>query len=111
MNRILFAAARGARLQKYEAEYDSWFDTTYVISKAKQRIHPDDAHLQYGPISTALRKGALTGVIQAARLPYLEGYYKLEPADFALLEENQDDQIQFSMFMLILSEALADEGL
>ena len=51
MSRLLHAAARGARI---EALY-SWGWGTSVFSLTDSsyhyRIHPDDEHLQYGPIS------------------------------------------------------------
>ena len=85
-----FAAARGARIQIFVAE---------------TRIHPDDEHLQYGPISTALREMALTGEYEDGTIPYFsfeierEGKYWESTAD------------QRRVFCLILAEALADEGM
>ena len=88
--RQMFAAARGARIQIFV------FET---------RIHPDDEHLQYGPISTLLREMALTGDCDGADIPYIritllteEGYWK----------STEDQQC---VFCLILAEALADEGM
>ena len=59
--RLLFAAARGARLQKYEPKWHGWCDTDErpdVGGEADYRIHPDDLQLQYGPVSTELRDAA-----------------------------------------------------
>ena len=60
MSRILFAAARGARIQVMYLS--KWIPLTHLSlvpnSYAYRRIHPDDEHLQYGPISTALREMA-----------------------------------------------------
>ena len=88
--RQMFAAARGARIQIFVSE---------------TRIHPDDEHLQYGPISTLLREMALTGDCDGADIPYIrttllteEGYWK----------STEDQQC---VFCLILAEALADEGM
>jgi hypothetical protein len=88
--RQMFAAARGARIQIFVSE---------------TRIHPDDEHLQYGPISTLLREMALTGDCDGADIPYIritllteEGYWK----------STEDQQC---VFCLILAEALADSGL
>lgn len=88
--RQMFAAARGARIQIFVSE---------------TRIHPEDVHLQYGPVSTLLREMALTGDCDGADIPYIritllteEGYWK----------STEDQQC---VFLLILAEALADEGM
>ena len=119
MSRILFAAARGARIQlqhfKDHPNYweEAWFvrpnhhdkiDSDYVW-----RVHPDDSHLQYGPISTALREYADTGKTQytlTAMLAMATLYHEKE-YPFILASEWP----HASMFALILAEALADEGL
>jgi hypothetical protein len=85
-----FAAARGARIQIFVAE---------------TRIHPDDEHLQYGPISTALREIALTGDYKDDTIPY-----------FALAVARQfqvyfGDEPDYPLFYLFLAEFLADEGM
>lgn len=112
MSRLLFAAARGARVQ-YEYR-GKWFNTPLRPSKKGSgvwRTHPDDEHLQYGPISTALRAWAF---LQEA------GDYALDRATavFADYYEEEPDwgqrytsELHRSLFLLILSEALADEGL
>lgn len=106
MSRLLFAAARGARI---ESEYHNWSTGGYDWREANlnnlsgSRIHPDDEHLQYGPISSALHEAAENGRPNAfTGIPNLELHtdaaYKLEP-------------LERSLFLLILAEALADEGL
>jgi hypothetical protein len=85
-----FAAARGARIQIFVAE---------------TRIHPDDEHLQYGPISTALREIALTGDYKDDTIPYFT--FGIERED-NYWESTAD---QRRVFCLILAEALADSGL
>ena len=106
MSRLLFAAARGARI---EALYQRcWIPLTHISLEPNAhayRIHPEDAHLQYGPISTLLREMALTGDCDGADIPYIrttllteEGYWK----------STEDQQC---VFCLILAEALADEGM
>jgi hypothetical protein len=106
MSRLLFAAARGARIEALR-QLD-WIPLTHISllpnSHAK-RIHPDDAHLAYGPISTALREIAFTGDCAAVDLPYIE---------VALLREEghyHSTQEQFCVFLLFLAEILADEGM
>ena len=100
--RQMFAAARGARIQIFVSE---------------TRIHPDDEHLQYGPISTALRD--CDGEFQLV-------YIDLEQMhDFAIRSaivanyannmmhewQQNKDRLTRSLFLLILAEALADEGM
>ena len=86
-----FAAARGARIQIFVAE---------------TRIHPADAHLQYGPISTALREMAsddswnpsIYRVLAIAAANAFRVYFGGGREDYPL-------------FYLILAEFLADEGM
>lgn len=115
MNRLLFAAARGARI---EVEL---LDGVWIVSRkvpytklqkceSLYRIHPDDAHLQYGPISTALRDESRRELVQADIFPVIRyGVFWLRTDDHALY--SIADQLERSLFLLILAEALADEGL
>ena len=109
MSRLLHAAARGARIQgRYVDDTPQWHTVrkVYLVEDMPyQRIHPEDAHLAYGPISTLLREMALTGDCDGADIPYIrttllteEGYWK----------STEDQQC---VFCLILAEALADEGM
>ena len=85
-----------------------WIPLTHIsltLNPYTYRIHPEDAHLEYGPISTLLREMALTGDCDGADIPYIrttllteEGYWK----------STEDQQC---VFCLILAEALADEGM
>ena len=112
-NRLLFAAARGARIEiKYN---NGWEEDPCLTVHGLQdpmwayRIHPDDEHLQYGPISTELRVIAetgkepctLTGLMAMAAFKYEREYPFVLSAEWPHAE----------MFLLILAEALADEGL
>lgn len=112
MSRLLFAAARGARIEMAYRD-DPWVKSNHAPTGLNMtynyRIHPDDEHLQYGPISTALREYADTGKTQ----------YTLT-AMLAMAAYNHEKEYPFilasewphaSMFALILAEALADEGL
>ena len=109
MSRLLHAAARGARIGfALSGKWNPALSLTHLQSEFGQdayRIHPDDAHLQYGPISTALREMALTGEYEDGTIPYFsfeierEGKYWESTAD------------QRRVFCLILAEALADEGM
>lgn len=73
------------------------------------RIHPDDEHLQYGPISSALREFAETG-----KEPYtVSGYAAMQIFRYECWYPFvlQSEWPHAQMFALILAEALADEGL
>lgn len=65
--------------------------------------------MQYGPISTALQKAALQGNAWDLTSDFgrMAQVYALrqEPSCF------QSDDLQRSLFLLFLAEALADEGL
>jgi hypothetical protein len=118
MSRLLFAAARGARIQVLGKNIHEFWWNTQDFSKRHShdyRIHPDDAHLQYGPISTSVRLMAET--------PWITGYpdnMLLPPhLGFNVCCDTKEQQLEYAMssgnvkalFLLILSEALADEGL
>ena len=112
MSRILFAAARGARIQCKDFR-GSWSVMKWVpaadfdIGIPPRRIHPDDAHLQYGPISTALREIAET--LNALSPAIVWGAFVDACGDE--MPPIFNNKLHHSLFMLILSEALADEGL
>lgn len=79
----------------------------------KYRIHPDDEHLQYGPISTALRKMARQPKAidhKGLNLPHF-GFTIFAESENELREVLQCDTLTHSLFLLILAEALADEGM
>lgn len=107
MSRLLFAAARGARVQY---GHDKGWLRTYYVSLAKTglpyRIHPKDKHLQYGPISTALRKWAIE---DAAYAPPI-GEFAI-----ACLQDGEGTlpgpAEHAKTFALFVAEALADEGM
>jgi len=107
MSRILFAAAREARMQVTN-DRGGWLDAAYIPTADYKgddfRIHPDDEHLQYGPISTALREDALGLPIKGTDW-------------FALVALHADGDLNMyspteeSLFLLLVAEALADEGM
>jgi hypothetical protein len=70
------------------------------------RIHPDDEHLAYGPISTALREMAEQFVYS----PRWENQLAITAAnEFQVyLGGIRDD---YPLFYVILAEFLADEGM
>lgn len=111
MTRLLFAAARGARIEKTNT--DGEFRSTCAVplwdmdeSAYSWRIHPDDAHLQYGPISSALRDAAVTGAF-----PYTVAGLMAETAVRYEREYGVVFADDYIMFLLLLAEALADTGL
>jgi hypothetical protein len=106
MSRLLFAAARGARIQTNDR--GGWLDAAYIPTADYKgddfRIHPNDEHLAYGPISTEVRNYALglplTGTCWFARLAlHSDG-------DLHALSPNNR-----YVFLLLVAEALADEGM
>ena len=96
MSRLLHAAARGAKIEWMNG---SWQPVPYYI-------HPDDEHLQYGPVSTALREMAADDswnpsfhrVIAIAAANAFRVYFGGVREDYPL-------------FYLFLAEFLADEGM
>ena len=126
MSRLLHAAARGARIQFY-GQYGyshTWAEITRIpldeANRVYYRIHPDDAHLQYGPISTELRKAA-ENIAEKAYLQDLLGHYGIAAIDDYLSRSDEfgycwdkamnATAMQKQLFLLILAEALAEEGL
>lgn len=60
--RLLVAASRGARMIYTDGLFEGKEASTlygFAYCDDYYIIHPDDAHLQYGPIATELRKMAL----------------------------------------------------
>jgi hypothetical protein len=113
MSRLLHAAARGARIEWLRSD-GVWCKSAHCVprigpnAKYPWRIHPEDVHLQYGPISTALRESACTDKEALAGIPYIEGYWDLSIDEAKVFDT---DPFHRSLFLLILAEALADEGL
>ena len=54
--RLLVAASRGARI--ISGDCFTLMVALHVHRPGGQRIHPEDVHLQYGPVSTELRQRA-----------------------------------------------------
>lgn len=114
MNAILMAAARGARIQLRSLQNSNLWQTSDFApttqNKAYEgRIHPDDAHLRFGPISSALREMAKTGKEPYTLVGLLAKVAVNHERDFPLIFADEWDQNV--LFLLILSEALAEEGL
>jgi hypothetical protein len=106
MSRLLHAAARGARIEvRYEKYWASAIYVRTIDDLLNYRIHPDDAHLAYGPLSTALREIGLTGTCDDVDIPYVKPALLWEDGYWESTEE------QRRVFCLILAEFLADEGM
>ena len=110
-NQILMAAARGARTQ---AQFHNWAnggqDWRECPPDTATRIHPDDEALRFGPISTALREFAESFDVEEILLPYISiKSIRFGPEDRVLLRTSTE--LHRSLFLLILSEVLAEEGL
>jgi len=98
MSRLLHAAARGARI--------SWMNGSW--SPVPYYINPDDEHLQYGPISTALREMAEDNSYRGDWEHFLANAAANEFTEY--FDSRQGDP-DYPLFYLILAEALADEGM
>jgi hypothetical protein len=107
MSRLLHAAARGARIEDNVLGRWTGSESVYLEKDItySYRIHPDDEHLAYGPISTALRGVALTRNFEDSNIPYVRVEFEREDGYWSSTEE------QRRVFCLILAEALADEGM
>ena len=115
MSRLLFAAARGARIKPPRTYMHS--SLRMVDGKAECKlyqhyvddqgcyIHPDDAHLQYGPVSTELRKMSEDSSWNSSWGRYIARAFADEFSDIFGPATN------YPLFYLILAEALADEGM
>ena len=110
MSRLLFAAARGARIQAW-AGVLGWRGThlfgTWSYDDG-DRIHPDDAHLQYGPISTALREMAETCTHSSSWAGFLATSAANE---YTMYFDSRQGEPDYPLFYLFLAEFLADEGM
>ena len=111
MSRLLFAASRGARVQVQLGPDRGWINSTQLTwhDDCVYRIHPDQLEFQYGPISTALREMAASGKAPAT----LSGLLAREAYEYEWVypEAGEDHDNYTCLFLLILAEALADEGL
>ena len=113
MSRLLHAAARGAKMQTKWVDSGAQWQTTgqivLVDDMRYYRIHPADEHLQYGPISTALREMAE----DYSWNPSWEHYAAHAVEDrFSLFDRHDGlNEPDYPLFYLILAEFLADEGM
>ena len=107
MSRLAFAAGRGARIQ-FRTSTNRWIHSHSLplFQNNRFRIHPADAHLEYGPVSSALREAAAGNSWE-----YLNEHHQMALAVLrhgAWYWTDADDR---SLFMLLMAESLADEGM
>ena len=113
MSRILFAAARGARIQSRWVDAAQWQTTCqfmFVDDMRCYRIHPDDKHLGYGPISTALREMAEHNRSDI-RPSWEQGLSNFAANQFTEYFDSRQGEPDYPLFYLFLAEFLADEGM
>ena len=113
MSRLLFAAARGARVQALDRNL-SWIASSHCPLELSNdtrpyRIHWQDEELQYGPVSSALREAAAAG--NAWDLTGDIGSMAHAFASYQAVWWMTDDDLTRSLFLLILAENLADLGM
>ena len=111
MSRILFAAARGARIEALHQR--CWIPLTHISLEPNAhayRIHPDDEHLQYGPISTALREMAEHNRSDI-RPSWEQGLSNFAANQFTEYFDSRQGEPDYPLFYLFLAEFLADSGL
>ena len=112
MSRLLHAAARGAKIQTKWVDSGAQWQTTgqlvLVDDMRYYRIHPDDAHLQYGPISTALRDMAEDDGTWRTDLRWNIAHIVANEFNDYYDWQCEPD---YPLFYLFLAEFLADEGM
>ena len=107
MSRLLHAAARGARIEVLYQRV--WIPLTHIsltLNPYTYRIHPDDAHLAYGPVSTALREMS-EQFVYSSRWQNQLAITAANEFQFYIGGVHDDH----SLFYLFLAEFLADEGM
>ena len=112
MNRLLHAAARGAKMQTKWLDSGAQWQTTgqivLVDDMRYYRIHPADEHLQYGPISTALRDMAEDDGTWRTDLRWNIAHIVANEFNDYYDWQCEPD---YPLFYLFLAEYLADEGM
>ena len=116
MSRLLHAAARGARIEAFNQL--RWIPTIWIPTIAVRvvdgphidyRIHPDDAHLQYGPISTGLREMTFDATL--CKYSWEWSLASSATCEFAAGIDAATLAADYDLYYLFLAEFLADEGL
>lgn len=115
--RLLVAASRGARIQHVRLigkdfhitlVWESVLSVSIDAAETNHRIHPDDAHLQYGPIATELRKMTIDDCY-CSSLPFgAMAISFVRDINFDVFTVDDD---HFSWLCLFAAELAADEGM
>ena len=114
MSRLLFAAARGARIMSPNLEAPLsliWINNT-IDHGIDYYIHPEDEHLQYGPISTAVLEVEMRELM-SSQFPVVAVHAAIAcgiDSEWVVTWRTQGVGDRATA-LLILAEALADEGL
>lgn len=112
IQRLKHAWARGARIQFQW--FDEWRDDGRGTFPPNGflRIHPADAHLEYGPLSSMLRALALDTYDLSNDAEYYAAYSYFQQLEAEWLDFHNyiDDELR-EFQMLFIAEQLADEGL
>jgi len=114
MSRLLFAAARGARIQSQWRDSTVWQTSGQLVLVDDMRyyrihrIHPADEHLQYGPVSTALREMVEDPKHNSSWEHFLANSAANEFTEYFDSRRGEPD---YPLFYLFLAEFLADSGL
>ena len=116
INPILMAAARGARLELRYSRRSPWHAIDAVnLSDCEPseylRIHPDDLHLMYGTISSALREAAENPPDEYPRLALEVTCVTGLDWDWNYQYNKCRSKKHRSTFLLMLAEELMWEGL
>jgi hypothetical protein len=123
LQRLKFAWARGARIQvQIKPEFDRGFDWTREygcpatvadmnLTRYNWRIHPADEHLQYGPLSSALRKRALYWDWCGAMDRDVHEWYRNDAFGDEFDNRSTAGTVVDRFAMLFYAEYLADQGL
>ena len=123
--RLLFAAARGARVEVRYYLGGVWKPSDYIrvrnhrSSNHVRRINPADADLQYGPVSSQIRRAAENPPMFFAGIGDLAFAHVIDHCgDFTPGVQQTSkkcyghvDDLHKSIFFLLLAESLADDGL
>jgi hypothetical protein len=117
LQRLKFAHARGARIEFRSCPHVEWrhVDPLWLdIAEYEYRIHPDDEHLQYGPVSQAFRDMAL--FTDSVRLDDITEMFMDLAGQNWLLDLGSgglryEEYELHDFHRLFMAELLADEGL
>lgn len=117
--RLLVAASRGARMIYTDGLFEGKEASTlygFAYCDDYYIIHPDDAHLQYGPIATQLRLMAASTEHEwdETSIRYMADQYMYDFVTNITWEERcavADDRDHRPWQLLFAAELAADEGM